>query len=135
MTDTPGRFTGYAAIFSTPDAGRDVLLPGAFGRIDAAPPLVWQHGLARPVGRIEGLEADKRGLKVRARLSLDNSQGRDAWALLTSGALNGLSIGYRARRTRLDAARRLRLLELVDLVEISLVTLPMHADARVIALG
>ncbi|WP_342776797.1 HK97 family phage prohead protease [Hankyongella ginsenosidimutans] len=61
--------------------------------------------------------------------------GRDAWALLTSGALNGLSIGYRARRTRLDAARRLRLLELVDLVEISLVTLPMHADARVIALG
>ncbi|MBA3904881.1 MAG: HK97 family phage prohead protease, partial [Rhodocyclaceae bacterium] len=129
------RFTGYAAIFSTPDAGRDVLLPGAFGRIEAAPPLVWQHDLARPVGRIEALQADQRGLKVQARLSLESTQGRDAWALLASGALNGLSIGYRARRSRLDAARRLRLLEQVELVEISLVTLPMHGEARVIALG
>lgn len=134
---SPGWFAGYAAIFSTPDAGRDVLTPGAFREtLDRGrPPLLWQHRTDQPVGVIERLEEDQRGLRLVGRLTLDARGGREARALMKSGALSGLSIGYAPRRASLDKARRLRRLEAVELIEISLVTLPMHPEARVLAVG
>ena len=129
------RFAGYAAIFDRPDRGGDVVRAGAFARSlkrrAAAVPLLWQHDSARPVGRIEYLKEDGRGLRVIARLS-DGRAGREAAALLTEGAVAGLSFGYRVRKARGEAPRELTD---VELVEISLVTLPMQPKARVHALA
>jgi HK97 family phage prohead protease len=128
------RFAGYAAIFDRPDRGGDVVRPGAFERSlkrrGRAVPLLWQHDPARPVGRIEYLREDRRGLRVIARLS-GGSAGREAAALLREGAVAGLSFGYAVRRSSGAAPRAL---EDVELVEISLVTLPMQPKARVHAL-
>ena len=128
------RFAGYAAIFDRPDRGGDVIRAGAFARSlkrgAGAVPLLWQHDVARPVGRIEYLKEDQRGLRVIARLS-GGAAGREAAALLKEGALAGLSFGYRVRRASGAAPRAL---EDVELVEISLVTLPMQTRARVHAL-
>jgi HK97 family phage prohead protease len=125
------RFAGYAAVFDRPDRGGDVVRTGAFaktlGRSAAQVPLLWQHDPARPIGRIEYLKEDRRGLRVIARLS-DGRAGREAAALLTEGAVRGLSFGYRVRSARGEAPRELTEL---DLVEISLVTLPMQPKARV----
>ncbi len=66
------RFAGYAAIFGRPDRGGDVIRPGAFATSLArggSVPLLWQHAPARPIGRIDYLKEDKRGLRVIARLS------------------------------------------------------------------
>jgi HK97 family phage prohead protease len=51
-----------------------------------------------------------------------------AAALVRLGALDGLSIGFRAVRARRDG--RLRVLAEVDLWEVSLVTFPMLPGAR-----
>ncbi|HYG48099.1 MAG TPA: HK97 family phage prohead protease [Allosphingosinicella sp.] len=128
------RFAGYAAIFDRPDRGGDVVRAGAFARClkrgARAVPLLWQHDMTRPVGRIEYLREDGRGLRVIARLSA-GAAGREAAALLKEGAVGGLSFGYRVRRFSGTAPRAL---EDVELVEVSLVTLPMQPKARVHAL-
>ena len=128
------RFAGYAAVFDRPDRGGDVVRAGAFARslkarADAVP-LLWQHEAGKPVGRIEYLKEDKRGLRVIGRLS-DSVAGREAAALLGDGAVSGLSFGYRVRGARDGNPRELTDLELV---EISLVTFPMQPRSRVHAL-
>ena len=52
---------------------------------------------------------------------------------MRSGAIDGLSIGFRAERTRKDATTGVRHLEKLDLWEISIVTFPMLPGARVSA--
>jgi HK97 family phage prohead protease len=127
------RFAGYAAVFGRVDKGGDVVLAGAFARSLAAGggaarvPLLWQHDPARPIGRIEYLKEDGRGLRVIARLSTGQA-GRAAAAALAAGRVAGLSFGYRVREARGAAPRELGD---VDLVEISLVSAPMQPKARV----
>jgi len=115
------RFAGYAAVFDAPDRGGDVVRRGAFGAAKAVP-LLWQHGGA-PVGAIEAIGEDSRGLRVIGRID----EPRLA-AAVAAGAVTGLSFGYRVR-----AARRGRLRELLglDLQEVSLVGSPMQPLARV----
>ena len=119
------RFAGYAAVFDRIDRGGDVVRAGAFARSlkrsAGRVPLLWQHRGA-PIGRIEYLKEDGRGLRVIARLS----GGTEAAALLGQGA--GLSFGYRVRAARGASPRELIELELV---EVSLVSLPMQPLARV----
>jgi len=125
------RFAGYAAVFDRPDRGGDVVRAGAFARSlkrgSGSVPLLWQHETARPIGRIDYLREDRRGLRVIARLSRSGA-GREAAALLKEGAVSGLSFGYRVREAQGTAPREL--ID-VDLVEVSLVTLPMQPKARV----
>ncbi|HEX8573346.1 MAG TPA: HK97 family phage prohead protease [Allosphingosinicella sp.] len=125
------RFAGYAAIFDRPDRGGDVVRAGAFARSlasgAAAVPLLWQHDPARPVGRIEYLREDRRGLRVIARLG-GGAAAREAAALLGEGKVAGLSFGYRVRKA---SGRMPRELTELELVEISLVTVPMQPKARV----
>ena len=135
------RFAGYAAVFDRADRGGDVVRRGAFERSlkrgAGAVPLLWQHEPSRPIGRVEYLKEDRRGLRVIARLSA-GSAGREAAALLNEGAVRGLSFGYRVRAASGPSSgsgqASLRELTELDLVEISLVTLPMQPRARVHAL-
>jgi uncharacterized protein len=125
------RFAGYAAIFGRRDRGGDVVRAGAFARTLKRPaeavPLLWQHDPGRPIGRIEYLQEDKRGLRVIGRLS-EGAAGCEAAALLAAGAVRGLSFGYRVRASEGAGPRELTAL---DLVEVSLVTMPMQPKAWV----
>ena len=136
------RFAGYAAVFGRADRGGDVVRAGAFARSlkrgARSVPLLWQHETGKPIGRIDYLREDKRGLRVIARLS-ESRAGREAAALLGEGAVSGLSFGYRVREAKGPStgsapADGVRELIEVDLVEVSLVTLPMQPRARVHAL-
>jgi uncharacterized protein len=120
------RFAGYAAIFGRRDRGGDVVKAGAFAGAlarGAAVPLLWQHDPARPIGRVEYLKEDRRGLRVIGRVS-----NYAAASALAGGAVKGLSFGYRVRAAEGEAPR---LLSELELVEISLVTRPMQPLARV----
>ena len=59
------------------------------------------------------------------------AKAREVLALMRAGALDGLSIGFKAEKGRRDAATGVRRLEKVDLWEISVVTFPMLPGARV----
>jgi hypothetical protein len=119
------RFAGYAAIFDRPDSGGDVVRKGAFAAVlkrAAEVPLLLQHK-GRPVGFVEHLSEDSRGLRVIARVE----DGRAAD--MVRRGLKGLSFGYRVREAKTAGA--LRELQSLDLVEVSLVSRPMQRLARV----
>lgn len=135
VSDT-GLFEGYASVFSSVDEGRDMVAPGAFNRsIKERGPkgvkLLWQHDPMEPIGRIDTIREDARGLFVRGRLLLEIRRAREALSLMKEGALDGLSIGFRTIKARTDEAKGVRHLLDVDLWEISLVTFPMQPAARI----
>ena len=131
-TADDGMIEGYAAIFGEPDRGGDIIERGAFAAGLARRPvtvkLLWQHDPAQPVGVWDSVAEDARGLYVKGRLLTEVQRGAEASALLNAGALDGLSIGYRAVKADRRGAHR-HLTE-IDLWEISIVTFPMHANAR-----
>ena len=130
----PVRFAGYAAIFDTVDRGGDVIRPGAFAGGPPRPvPLYWQHDPARPVGAVESLREDARGLRVVARVDQP-----DLARAVAAGRLTGLSFGYRVQAGRpTDSARGGpgRELTRLSLIEVSLVAQPMQPLARVVAVA
>lgn len=121
------RIAGYAALFDRVDRGGDIVRRGAFARVHDAGnlPLLWQHRPDAQIGRIEHVREDRRGLRMIAAL---DAAANEALAALRSGSVTGLSFGYRVRRAQGQDPRQLFDL---DLVEISLVSLPMMPGAKV----
>lgn len=131
-----GRFEGYASLFEREDLGRDVIAPGAFRetlqvRGTAGIKLLFQHDPSQPIGVWERLVEDARGLYVVGRLMGEVVKAREVLSLMRAGALDGLSIGFRALKGRRNPTTGVRRLEKVDLWEISVVTFPMLPEARV----
>jgi HK97 family phage prohead protease len=127
------RFAGYAALFGIADGAGDTIRPGAFAKTLAetqALPLFWQHNPAQPIGHVEAIAEDARGLRVIARLDGMDSRAAD---LLLRGEVSGLSFGYRARGyARVPGGR---VLEDIELLEVSLVTHPLQPGARIHLIG
>ena len=124
VTDS-GEFSGYASVFNLEDRGGDVVLPGAFGQVEAgAVKMLRQHDTSEPVGVWTRLIEDRKGLLAEGRLILDTQKGRETYALLKAGAMNGLSIGFKTVSDRFDQKKRVRLIEKLELWEVSLVTFP-----------
>lgn len=93
--------------------------------------LLWQHQWEEPIGVIETLFEDARGLFVRGKLLMDVARAREAHALLKAGVLRGMSIGYNVKRAQRDPATGIRKLLEIELFEISLVTFPANDAAQV----
>ena len=132
---------GYASLFGRTDGGGDVVARGAYAgslaRLGASGirvKMLWQHDPAQPIGVWDTVREDETGLWVRGRILTDVARGREAAALIEAGAIDGLSIGYRTLKAVRDDKGRRRL-EAVELWEVSLVTFPMLAEARVGAKG
>lgn len=125
-----GRIAGYVSRFDTADRAGDVVRQGAFAGVKTPVPLLWAHDPARPIGRVIRLEEDAAGLRMVAELA--PGAGDDALRLVRAGAATGLSFGYRVKKARGRAGGGRELLE-VELVECSVVALPLHEGARVTA--
>lgn len=138
VTSSDGKvIEGYASLFDRTDRGGDIVKRGAFARSleqlkseGRSVKMLWQHDPNQPIGVWEHIEEDARGLKVRGLILEDVGKGRDAAALVAAGAIDGLSIGYRTRKSSKDKQGR-RVLQELELWEVSLVTFPMLPDARV----
>jgi HK97 family phage prohead protease len=128
---------GYASLFGKVDQGGDIVRPGAYlaslqrlAEAGRRVKMLWQHDPTRPIGIWDEVREDERGLYVKGRILPDIAQGREAAALVAAGAIDGLSIGYRTVQSERDGKGR-RILNELDLWEVSLVTFPMLPDARV----
>lgn len=135
-----GTVEGYASLFGEIDAARDMVMPGAFARTLKSRgirrvPMLFQHDPAEPVGVWLELVEDFRGLRARGKLIPDVARARELIALVRAGAVDGLSIGFRTVKGRIDPASRVRKIIDLDLWEISIVTFPLLAGARVRAKG
>lgn len=134
--DADGTFEGYASVFGAEDMAHDVVLPGAFKaslaqRGASGVKLLFQHDPAEPIGVWIELAEDPKGLYARGRLMPEVAKAREVLALMRAGALDGLSIGIRAIKGSREARSGIRRLKEIDLWEISIVTFPMLAEARV----
>ena len=136
--EADGSFSGYASRFGVVDLGRDLVLPGAFAQSlrERGPrgiKLLFQHDPAEPIGVWLELREDGFGLFARGRVLPEVERGREVLALMRAGAIDGLSIGFRAVEGRTDPKSGVRRLHRVDLWEIWVVTFPMLPEARVSA--
>ncbi|MEM9968311.1 MAG: HK97 family phage prohead protease [Pseudomonadota bacterium] len=131
------QISGYASLFGDVDQGGDVVEPGAYAKslrkLAAAQrqvKMLWQHEPGHPIGVWEDVREDAKGLWVKGRILNSVEKGREAAALITAGAIDGLSIGYRTVKASKNTKGQ-RLLSELELWEVSLVTFPMLPSARV----
>lgn len=129
--DDAGLITGTAWPFGSPDRMGDEILPGAFKSAKPPLPLLFAHDPKAPLGAWDSINETQDGLEVRGRLLVDEVvRAREVRALVKSGAVTGLSIGFSTKNAtaKPGGGRKIKSLELV---EISLVGIPMHPGARV----
>lgn len=136
IIDAEGVVEGYASLFDAIDQARDMVMPGAFRATLARRgvrriPMLFQHDPAEPIGIWLELAEDHLGLRARGKLIPEVQRSREVFALVAAGVIDGLSIGFRTVKGRVDPASRVRKLVEVDLWEISIVTFPLLAGARV----
>lgn len=133
-----GSFTGYASVFNVEDMGNDIVQPGAFAKTLTRRPadkvkMLRGHDQSEPIGVWTELAEDKKGLRATGKLIMETVRGRETYALMKAGAMDGLSIGFHATKAAFDRAKGTRLLQELDLPEISVVTFPMNLSATVSA--
>lgn len=129
-----GTFTGYASLFGVTDLGGDAVQPGAFTKSLKSKPaakvkMLRGHDTSEPIGVWSSIVEDARGLKATGQLILSTVKGRETYELLKAGALDGLSIGYRTKKDTVK--NNVRLLQELELHEISVVTFPMLPSATI----
>jgi HK97 family phage prohead protease len=103
-----GTLTGYGSVWNVLDTYGDRVAKGAFKRSlsewkakGRMPAFLWQHQPDQVIGRWLEMREDDYGLYVKGQLS-DTQLGRDARTLVKDGALTGLSIGFRTRKSSID---------------------------------
>ena len=136
--DEDGSFEGYASVFNNKDLGNDVIKQGAFaesikGKRARSIKLLYQHKTDEPIGVVDSLEEDSKGLKIKGRLAMGTQKGREVYELMKMGALDSMSIGYKLSPDgyKYDDKRKKRVIKQVDLMEVSMVTFPMNPKAKI----
>ena len=126
-----GMVSGLAWKFGVPDRIGDMIEPGAFKGAKMPIPMLFGHDMNDPVGTWDVAEEKADGLHLTGKLLIEEvARAREVRALVKSGAVRGLSLGFITKKaiTRPGGGRTIKALELL---EASLVTIPMHADAKV----
>jgi len=129
-------FEGYGSIFGNKDLGDDIVVQGAFSKTlaehkgnDTLPVMAWMHDISRIPGKWLEMSEDSNGLYVKGVLA-KTELGNEIHTLLGMKAISGLSIGYITKEQdyRDDGVR---LIKEADLLETSIVSLPMNPMAQI----
>lgn len=134
-----GIIEGYASTFGgNPDSYGDVIAPGAYsktlGDLKASGrslPMLWSHDQGNVIGHWIDLTQDAKGLLAKGKLNLNTQRGQEVQAMLKAGDISGLSIGFSTAKYSPGKSGVRRILEAIDLWEISVVAFPANASARV----
>ncbi|MCO5794023.1 MAG: HK97 family phage prohead protease [Blastomonas sp.] len=133
-----GQIEGIAAGYGNVDHGGDKMLFGSLAKTLAQRgsrplPMLLHHDLKRPVGAWREWQERPEGLWVKGDLTLATRDAQEAHALAKSGALTGISIGWKPTGSpKYDNGARI--IDAAELFEASLVTVPMNDNARVSAI-
>ncbi len=126
-----GAVSGIAWPFGKADRIGDLIERGAFKSLRLPMPMLFAHDHDDPVGVWEAGEEKADGLHLSGRLLVEEiGRAREVHALVKAGAVRGISIGF----TTLQSIQRPgggRTIKALDVVEASLVAIPMHPGARV----
>ena len=139
-----GIIEGYGAVFSNIDRGGDVIEPGAFTKSlhlhdeeGTSPAMFFGHNPNEPIGEWLEVREDAKGLFMKGQLWIDgNSAGKlpiekanQAFNMLSSKGMRGLSIGFRIPAGGAVNESGVRRIKEADLFEVSPVSIPMNPKA------
>ena len=130
--DTEGLFSGDLSVYGNIDDVGDIVEHGFFDSTLASKthfPLLWQHDMTQPIGSFDVVSSDGPTLRIEGRFNLGTEKGREGYALLKAGDIDGLSIGYTVSDYKYDGDG-IRHLYDGELMEGSLVTFPANRLAR-----
>lgn len=136
--DEAGVFEGMASTFGNIDLVGDRIRRGAFkeslrNRRPRQIKMLWQHDMREPIGVWEEIRETRQGLFAKGRLILEGVPNAvKAHALMKAGAIDSLSIGFRVPEGGSEVDKDGgRILKEVDLLEISVVTIPANPKAEI----
>ncbi len=131
--------SGYASLFDECDLSGDIVRKGAFTtsllathinqQDHFALPMLYGHDGDTPIGVWNRAYEDNKGLFVEGYMFLDTHISQNRAKLIRSGAVSGLSIGYKTQSARPCGQGR-ELFD-IDLWEVSIVAFPMLRTARI----
>ena len=120
-------------IASTPSTDRmgDIVEPmGAEFKLPL--PLLWQHDAEQPIGQVLSATATQDGISIRAQIAKGVLPKIDeAWALIKSGLVRGLSIGFQPLEWSDIKGSYGQRFTKWSWLELSAVTIPANADASI----
>lgn len=130
-----GEITGKAWDFSSPDRVGDMIDPAALaGMVGKTLPLLFAHDQGQVLGPVTIKDFADNALNITGKMLVEDvARAREVRAMVKSGAVTGLSIGFITRKA-MPRKGGGRTIQSLDLAEISLVAVPAHAGARVTTL-
>lgn len=130
--DDAGEITGKAWDFSSPDRVGDVIEPAALAdMVGKTLPLLFAHDQGQVLGPVTIKDFADNALNITGKMLVDDvARAREVRAMVKSGAVTGLSIGFITRKA-MPRKGGGRTIQSLDLAEISLVAVPAHAGARI----
>lgn len=126
-------FEGFASTFGNIDLVDDIVVRGAFveSLLKRIPVVLWQHDHWQPIGMPVEVKETEEGLFFKARLpKADTFVSGRVIPQIKIGSIRSMSIGFRIVESEVNSDG-IRLLQKVDLLEVSLVTFPANEMARV----
>lgn len=146
--------SGYASHFGSVDSYGTAMQRGAFAdtlkRRAGKIPVLWNHHSDNPIGVPKVLREDRTGLYFHAKLSESTTDGARIMGLLRDGVPLGMSFGFQTLSQRpatdadnldyssapryfqtVEGKKEVRVIEEVELFEISIVTFPANEKATI----
>jgi HK97 family phage major capsid protein/HK97 family phage prohead protease len=126
--------TGIAST-PTPDRMGDVVDPKGVS-FKTPLPLLWQHKADQPIGHVTAAKVTADGIAITAQIAKGVLPRIDeAWALIKSGLVRGLSIGFRATEDPEPIKGSWGFtFRKWEWLELSAVTIPANSDASITAI-
>ena len=126
------RIAGYANTVDKDRAG-DIVLPAAWAkgidRFRKNPVLLYQHKHENPIGRVDKVTVDKKGMYIEASVSEAAEKLHGVQSLIKDGALKSFSVGFLVKDGKLDKANDTFVISDVELLEISVVSVPANQES------
>lgn len=126
------KIAGYANTTDKDRAG-DIVTAQAWAKgVDyyrKNPVLLYQHDHSKPIGRVEKISVDRKGIFVEAYVSDAAEKLHGVQTLIEDGALKSFSVGFKVKDGRYDRASDTTMITDVELHEISVVSVPCNQES------
>lgn len=117
------------------DRSRDIVKPsalaGAISTFMKNPILCFNHDWSEGIGRIMSIQLDEYGCKVQAKIAEGTPMADKVWTLINQGVYNAFSFAFRVlgRESGGSDEDPIDVITNLDLLEVSVVTIPCNANA------
>ena len=126
------KIAGYANTTSRDRAG-DIVTAEAWAKgvenYRRNPVLLYQHKHDCPIGRVDNIRVDKKGIFVEGAVSEAAEKNHGVQTLIKDGALKSFSVGFRVKDGKYNREDDSMMITDVELLEISVVSVPCNQDS------